>query len=68
MRSYRASYIVDTFKAIQQVVYKVMDQLGEPRDLYVLCIHPLALQRLDGQPVPKKLIQAIESKFLLDIN
>jgi hypothetical protein len=64
----RTSYIVDTFKAIQQVLYKVMDKLGEPREMYVVCIHPFSLYRLDGQPVPKKLIQEIESKFLLDIN
>jgi hypothetical protein len=55
--------LTDLFKALQNEIHDVMDELGEPRDQYHISIYPFAIERLDGEPVPDRLLLAIKEKL-----
>lgn len=55
--------LTQTFKALVKEIHDVMDEVGENKDEYVVRIYPWALDRLDGKPVPEKLLLAIKEKL-----
>jgi len=55
--------LVDTFKALTEVVYNLIRDLGEDKDAYVVFIHPFSIERIDGKPLPRFLVHAIEAKL-----
>jgi hypothetical protein len=63
MKSSLKNVLTDLFKAMTAEIYEVMDDLGESREDYHLTIHPFAIERVDGKPVPRHLLEAIQAKF-----
>lgn len=59
----KSSFIVNTFNIIKDVIHKIMDDMGEDKNLYVVYIHPFSIGRIDGKPVPKQLMRNIQIKF-----
>lgn len=58
--------LTQTFSALVKEVHDVMDELGEDKEQYLLRIYPWTIERLDGKPVPKKLLLAIQEKLQSD--
>jgi hypothetical protein len=58
--------LTDLFQVLTTEIYEVMDDLEEPREDYHLTIHPFAIERVDGKPVPIRLLQAIQAKLQSD--
>lgn len=55
--------LTDTFKALVNEIYDVMDDLGEPKDQYHISIYPFSIERMDKQPVPRNLLEGIQQKL-----
>ena len=53
----------DTFRAMAEVVYSTMDELGEARDMYKVSLFPFELERVDGKPIPERLLSALKEKL-----
>lgn len=58
--------LTDLFKVLTEEIHQVMDDLDEPREDYHLTIHPFAIERVDGKPVPRRLLKAIQAKLQSD--
>jgi predicted GNAT superfamily acetyltransferase len=58
--------LTQTFTAFVKEIYAVMDDLGEDKEEYLVRVYPWAIERLDGQPVPEKLLRAIQQKLQSD--
>lgn len=58
--------LTETFGAFAKEIHEVMDELGEEKEEYLIRIHPWSVERLDGQPVPDKLLRAIQAKLQSD--
>ena len=53
------------FKVITAEVHDVMDCLGENKDEYSISVNPFSIERIDGKPVPSKVMKSLHTKFLL---
>jgi hypothetical protein len=58
--------LTETFSAFSNEVHEVMADLGEDKEEYLLRIYPWSIERLDGKPVPEKLLLAIQEKLQSD--
>jgi hypothetical protein len=58
--------LTNLFQVLTAEIYEMMDDLNESREDYHLTIHPFAIERVDGKPVPRHLLQAIQAKFQSD--
>lgn len=57
--------LTSLYKVVTAEVRDIMASIGEKDDEYYISIHPLSIERIDGKPVPNKLIDALSRKFSL---
>lgn len=58
-----SSSLTSVFENFQNQIFQVMDEVGEPREKYHLKIYPFTLKRIDGKPVPPRLLKAIKARL-----
>jgi hypothetical protein len=55
--------LTNCFRAIREEIYEAMDEVGESRDDYHIGIYPFTIERLDGEPIPSPLLNAIMNRL-----
>jgi hypothetical protein len=57
--------LTNLFKVVTAEVHDVMDRLGENKDEYSISVNPFSIERIDGKPVPGKIMSYLHARFSL---
>lgn len=55
--------LTNCFRSIREEIHEAIDEVGESRDEYHIGIYPFVIERLDGEPVPLTLLDAIRKRL-----
>lgn len=57
--------LTSLFTVVTAEVHDVMDRLGENKDEYSISVNPFSIERIDGKPVPSKIMNYLYTRFSL---
>jgi hypothetical protein len=55
--------LTELFKCISNEIKDVLDDLEEPTSEYLISLYPFSIERIDGNPVPEKVLKGIQEKM-----
>lgn len=57
------SGLPNLYPLVSAEVYDILEKLSQNTDDYVVKANPLSLERVDGKPIPKYIIDSVQKYF-----